>query len=181
MKFMNLPIGILLMSLFIVSAVLAGGKGQLETVEKVEIDKYLGKWIEIARYPVRFQKEDCVAATAEYSLMKNGQIRVLNTCWGDFVDGKITGTAKGRAKSVSDSNSKLKVTFFWPFRADYWIVELDENYYYAVVSGPSRKYVWILCREPRMDSELFAMIVERLEARGFDPSKLIVSRAQTGE
>ncbi|MCK5832723.1 lipocalin family protein [bacterium] len=68
-------------------------------------------------------------------------MRVLNTCWKDFAGGEKLNNAKGRAKSVSESNAKLKVTFFWPFWAHYWIIDLDENYNYTVVSGLSRKYM----------------------------------------
>jgi apolipoprotein D and lipocalin family protein len=70
------------------------------------------------------------------------------------------------------TNAKLKVSFFWPFRGDYWIIELGKDYEYAVVSSPNRKYLWILSRTPKMDEALYARIVEGLRERGFDVSLL---------
>jgi apolipoprotein D and lipocalin family protein len=82
-------------------------------------------------------------------------------------------TARGKAWVVDKStNAKLKVSFFWPFRGDYWIIELGKDYEYAVVSSPNRKYLWILSRTPKMDEALYARIVEGLRERGFDVSLL---------
>ena len=74
------------------------------------------------------------------------------------------------------SNAKLKVTFFWPLYGDYWVIDLDPEYRYAVVSEPRRKYLWILSRTPQMESSTFDQITTRLRAMGFDPSKLIRPR-----
>jgi apolipoprotein D and lipocalin family protein len=109
----------------------------LEVVSHVELQKYLGKWYEIARLPAKFQ-EGCNETTATYSLLANGDISVLNEC---KKNGKIK-LARGKAKVVDKTtNAKLKVTFFWPFYGDYWILKLGDNYEYSVVGTPDRKYL----------------------------------------
>lgn len=157
-------------------AKLEGMKGvesqELETVEFVDIDRYLGKWFEIASFPQRFQK-GCTGTTAEYSKRDDGDIRVVNTCFVDSLSGRKK-QIEGRAW-VSDpkSNSKLKVRFFWPFSGKYWIIDLDkQNYSYALVGAPNRKYLWILSRTPKMDSDTFNKLVESAKSKGFDVSKL---------
>ena len=141
----------------------------LEVVPHVELEKYLGKWYEIARLPFRFE-DGCTDVTATYSLSKDGNVSVLNEC---LKDGKLKQT-KGKAKVVDkNTGAKLKVTFFWPFSADYWIINLGENYDYAVVGSPSRKYLWVLSRTPQMDEKLFFQLVESVKSKGFNVEKLI--------
>ena len=141
----------------------------LEVVPHVELEKYLGKWYEIAHLPAKFQ-EGCDETTATYTLLKDGSISVLNQ---SIKDGKMK-QAKGKAKVVDkDSNAKLKVTFFWPFYGDYWIIKLGNNYDYSVVGTPNRKYLWILSRTPRMDDKLYSQLIEYAESKGFEVSKLI--------
>jgi apolipoprotein D and lipocalin family protein len=144
-------------------------RGTLEVVPHVELEKYLGKWYEIAHLPARFQ-EGCTDTTATYALSEDGSISVLNEC---VRSGKVK-RAKGKAKVVDKtSGAKLKVTFFWPFYGDYWIIDLGEDYDYAVVGTPNRRYLWILSRTPRMDDELFSRLIESAKSKGFDVSKLI--------
>jgi len=146
----------------------------LETVQSVDLNRYIGKWYEIASFPQSFQK-GCNCTTAEYSLTDDNYIRVINSCRKDSPDGKLK-TANGKAFIVDGSNnSKLKVQFFWPFKGDYWIIDLDNDYNYAVVGHPSRKYLWILSRTPQMDDVLYDSIVKRAEAKGFDISKLQIT------
>ena len=141
----------------------------LEVVPHVELEKYLGKWYEIAHLPAKFQ-EGCNETTATYTLLKDGSISVLNQC---TKNGKIK-QAKGKAKVVDkNSNAKLKVTFFWPFSGDYWIIKLGNDYDYSVVGTPNRKYLWILSRTPQMDDKLYSQLVEYAKLKGFDVSKLI--------
>jgi apolipoprotein D and lipocalin family protein len=138
-------------------------------VPHVELKKYLGKWYEIARLPARFQ-EGCTDTTATYSLSENGSISVLNEC---RKSGKVK-QAKGKAKVVDkNSGAKLKVTFFWPFYGDYWIIDLSKDYEYAVVGTPNRKYLWILSRTPQMDDKLFSQLVESAKSKGFNVNNLI--------
>lgn len=141
----------------------------LDVVSHVDLARYLGKWYEIARLPARFQ-EGCSETTATYTLLENGDISVLNECRRK---GKIS-RAKGRAKVVDKlTGAKLKVTFFWPFYGDYWIIQLGNEYEYAVVGTPNRKYLWILSRTPKIQEKLFLDIVEFARTKGFDITNLI--------
>jgi len=141
----------------------------LEVVPRVELGKYLGKWYEIAHLPARFQ-EGCSDTTATYTLSKDGGISVLNEC---VRNGKVK-RAKGRAKVVDKSSgAKLKVTFFRPFYGDYWIIKLGNDYDYAVVGTPNRKYLWILSRTPQMDDNLLSQLIEFAKSKGFKVENLI--------
>ncbi|WP_241349731.1 lipocalin family protein [Belliella filtrata] len=143
----------------------------LETVPYVDLNRYVGKWYEIASFPQRFQK-GCNATTAEYSLSNKGYVIVENRCNKDSVNGKRS-YIKGKAFIVEHSgNAKLKVQFFWPFKGKYWIIDLADDYSYAVVAHPNRKYLWILSRTSDMDDALYQEITSRVEAMGFDKSKL---------
>ncbi|MEI8201646.1 MAG: lipocalin family protein [Bacteroidota bacterium] len=143
----------------------------LKTVVQVDVEKYLGKWYEIASYPQRFQK-GCHCTTAEYSLSEKGYLIVENRCNKFAVNGK-PAYIKGKAFVVKNSgNAKLLVQFFWPFRGKYWIIDLADDYRYAVVSHPSRKYLWILSRTPDILPDDYHSIISRLELDGFDLEKL---------
>jgi len=151
------------------------GKGkqfpELTTVSHVDLNRYLGKWYEISAIELWFER-NCYGVTANYSLLDDGRIKVVNTCNKGSLDGQLK-VANGKAKVVDkESNSKLKVTFFWPFYGDYWIVELGENYEYAVVGSPDRESLWILSRTPTMDEATYAGILDRMAAKAFDVSRL---------
>lgn len=154
-----------------VSSSEATDRRPLETVDSVDLDRYLGLWYEIASYPAFFQK-GCTATTAEYSLRDDGLIRVVNRCRKGSPDGKEKSVT-GKAKIVDpDTNARLEVSFFWPFWGDYWIIGLDPDYRWAVVGEPKRKYLWILSRTPEMDDETFDDIASRLPSKGYDPQRL---------
>lgn len=151
---------------------------ELKTVQSVDLERYAGVWYEIARYPNRFQKKCAGKTTAEYILQEDGDITVINKCRekdGDF------DTAKGEARVVDEkTNAKLEVRFapkflsFLPFVwGDYWIIDLGENYEYAVVGSPDRKYLWILSREPEMDQTMYQDIRQTVKEKGFEPDQLI--------
>jgi apolipoprotein D and lipocalin family protein len=141
----------------------------LEVVPHVDLKRYLGKWYEIARLPAKFQ-EGCEETTATYTLLENGNVSVLNEC---RKNGKIK-KAKGKAKVVDKATgAKLKVTFFWPFYGDYWVIKLGDNYEYAVVGTPNRKYLWILSRTPQMDIKLYSELTEFAKSNGFNVDSLI--------
>ena len=149
----------------------------LETVPSVDLQKYLGRWFEISSFPQSFQK-GCHCTVAEYSMEKDF-IRVINTCRKDSSEGKVK-RAKGKAFVVKGSNNaKLRVQFFWPFRGDYWIIDLAEDYSYAVVGEPSREYLWILARDPRMDDATYARIAGSLANFGYDAAKLLRNPSPT--
>ncbi len=160
----------LLIIILLVSALSA-----VSTVKKVDLNRYLGKWYQIAYYPNSFQPRDCGLTTAEYSLDKKGKIVVLNTCYLDKAGKTIKKQATGKAWTVDSSNSKLKVSFFWPFKGDYWIVKLGENYSYSVVSDPKQKYLWILARDPEMAKATYQEISSFLDSNGWNSGKLIIT------
>lgn len=146
----------------------------LETVKQVDLAKYVGKWYEIASFPQSFQK-GCNCTTAEYEMTDKSWIRVINTCRKGTPQGKLS-VARGKAFIVPNSgNAKLRVQFFWPFRGDYWIIDLAEDYSYAVVGNQGRDYLWILSRTPTMDPALYQELVERCRQKGFDPNRLKVT------
>lgn len=153
----------------------------LRTVPSVDLSRYVGTWYEIASYPQRFQK-GCTGTTATYTLRADGKIDVLNRCSRDSLNGRVT-VARGRAKVVDkNTNAKLKVSFFWPFWGDYWIIDLGRDYEYAVVGHPKRKYLWVLSRKPVMDALIYEGILERLRAQGYDTTRLVrtVQPAESG-
>ena len=143
----------------------------LETVPYVDLNKYAGKWYEIASFPQRFQK-GCNATTAEYTVNDKGFVIVENRCNKDSINGKLS-YIKGKAFVVENSgNAKLKVQFFWPFKGKYWIIDLADDYSYAVVGHPNRNYLWILSRTATMNDAIYQQIVSRIKEKGFDISKL---------
>lgn len=146
----------------------------LRTVDSVDLSRYTGTWYEIARYPNRFQRDCQSDTTAEYTLRKDGKVQVVNSCRQK--DGKIK-TVRGTAKIADKTtNAKLRVTFFWPFYGDYWVIGLDSDYRYAIVGEPKQKYLWILSRTPEMDGTTYEQIVEQIREASYDPEKLIKTR-----
>lgn len=143
----------------------------LKTVPYVDLERYSGIWYEVASYPQRFQK-GCHKTTAEYIQSEKVYVVIVNRCNRDSIDGKKS-SIRGKAFVQKNSgNAKLKVQFFWPFRGDYWIIDLAEDYSYAVVSHPNRNYLWVLSRTPFMYEEIYKGILERLKDNGFDLDRL---------
>jgi apolipoprotein D and lipocalin family protein len=143
----------------------------LRAVGKVDLAQYTGRWYEIARYPNRFQRDCQSHTTAEYTLRDDGKLQVVNSC--RQADGKVKqvrGTAKIADK---ETNAKLKVTFFWPFYGDYWVIGLSPDYRYAIVGEPKRKYLWILSRTPQLDNVTYEEILSQIKTAGYDTEKLI--------
>ena len=143
----------------------------LDVVDRVDLTRYVGTWYEIATIPQRFQK-DCVGVTATYSLRPDGKILVINRCRKKTLDGELRDI-EGKAWVVdTKTNAKLKVQFFWPFSGDYWIIELDKDYGWAVVGQPDRNYLWILSRTPRMDQALYDDLINRVGNKGYDIARI---------
>jgi apolipoprotein D and lipocalin family protein len=157
------------MSMMLMAAMAAA---TLQVVPSVDLSRYAGRWHEIARLPNWFQRGCASDTTATYTLRPDGKIGVLNEC--RKANGGVS-TAKGTAKVADPKgpNTKLKVTFFWPFSGDYWIIDLDPEYRWAVVGEPARKYLWILSRTPKLDDAVYQGVVERARAQGFNVGKLI--------
>jgi len=141
-----------------------------QTVPSVDLHRYMGKWYAIASLPAWFQ-ENCYCVTADYSL-KEDYVKVVNSCRKGASDGPLkVSTAK--AFVVPDTgNSQLKVQFFWPFKGDYWIIALDDDYRYAMVGKKKKKYLWVLSRTPAMDETTYNMLLQKAESKGYDVEKI---------
>ena len=146
-------------------------KKELQVVNKVDLNKYIGLWYEVAKIPNWFQKKCIKNTTAEYSLRDDGKIKVVNSCMQS--DGS-KNVAEGVAKIVDNiSNAKLEVSFvrilgiqlFW---GDYWIIGLGENYEFALLGSPDRKYGWILSRTKKLPQEKLNIISDLLKIKGYD-------------
>ena len=146
-----------------------------QVVGDVDIERYMGVWYEIAKFPVFFER-GLVGVTAEYALEKDGRIHVTNRGFKKSFEGKVSSIEGYASVPDSENPAKLRIRFNpFParlFPADYWIVDLDQEYEYAVVSGPSREVLWILSRTPSIDGTRYEDIVERLAQMGFEVDKL---------
>jgi apolipoprotein D and lipocalin family protein len=148
------------------------GLPPLRTVPRVDLGRYAGTWYEIAAFPQRFQR-GCTATSATYALRPDGDVDVVNRCRLESPQGPEK-VATGRARVVDrETNAKLEVSFFRPFWGEYWIIDLAEDYGYAVVGHPSRDYLWILARTPRMSPELYDAILGRLSEQGYETARLV--------
>ena len=172
---------IFLMGLVFTSCATGPSGTRLETVPAVDLQRYQGKWYEIARLPNRFQK-DCIASTATYGLLESGRVSVLNECTTESGKRKtITGSASVVDK---ETNAKLEVTFdnwffrlfSWLIKGKYWILYLDPDYQTVIVGTPDRKYLWIMARTPTMDEKTYQELVQYVEKLGFKGSSLIRER-----
>jgi len=152
-------------------------KGQNSMIDKtvvkeLDIEKYLGTWYELARYDHSFER-GLVGVTATYSLKSDGKIKVVNQGFKNTLDGEKS-IAEGKAKIPNAKiPSKLKVSFFWFFYGDYFVLELDENYQWAIIGSSSDNYLWILSRTSVVDEELYSELLDKIKKRGYDLSKLI--------
>ncbi len=143
----------------------ADSPGPLETVAQVDLARYAGAWYEIALLPNRFQKQ-CVADTQARYRLDGERVEVVNRC--RKASGEVERTA-GHAKTVEGSgNAKLRVTFFWPFYGNYWVLDLDSDYQQVLVGEPSRQYGWVLSRTPQMDEARLQALLDKAEALGYD-------------
>lgn len=142
------------------------------TVPKVDLNKYSGLWYEIAKIPNSFQDQCAYGTTAEYKISEDGEIEVINKCYDEEGEPDV---AEGVAQVVDKkTNAKLEVSFvsflgIRPFWGDYWIIGLDENYKWAVVGTPNRKYGWILSRTPTLPEETMETIFSILSKNGYNP------------
>ncbi len=139
-------------------------------VAEVDIERYMGLWYEIASYPAPFQL-GCTNTTAEYALRDDGTVTVRNCC-DLLTPGGFENCISGSARAVDPAtNAQLKVSFGFG-EGDYWIIELDDDYQWAVVSEPGRRLLWILARTPQIDDATYMSILERISEQGFDLGRL---------
>ncbi|MFA8342451.1 MAG: lipocalin family protein [Rhodothermaceae bacterium] len=149
----------------------------LKTVNEVNLEKYSGLWYEIARLPNRFQ-EDCYGSTAEYKIIDETTIDVVNSCFEDSLSGELTQASGTAFLEDPNENGKLEVQFFWPFRGDYWIIALDkQNYDYVMVGTPSRKYLWILGRSQKFIKTVLDSLITYASENKFETDKLIFEKS----
>ena len=141
-----------------------------KTIQKLDLERYFGTWYEIARYDHRFER-GLQGVTATYSMRDDGKIKVVNRGYKNSLDGTLD-VATGKAK-LTDEPGKLKVSFFWIFYGDYYILELDNDYQWVLIGSSSPKYLWILSRTPKLDEPVKNRILELARERGYDTSKLI--------
>lgn len=180
MKKNNIAILFCIVAVFVSLQTVLASDTKPQTVKSVDLNRYVGNWFEIARFPNRFQKQCVGNVSAEYSLQPNNRITVINKCLKK--DGKIDD-AKGEAKIVDkQTNAKLEVRFAPKFLSfiplvwgDYWILELGKNYEYALVGSPDRKYLWVLSRTPKLDEQIFNNLRQVAQREGFNPDKLVMT------
>lgn len=142
-------------------------------VKELDLERYLGTWYEIARYNHSFER-GLVGVTANYSIRKDGKIKVLNSGYKKSLDGKFKqATGKAFIPNPETEPSKLKVSFFWNFYGDYYVMELDDDYQWAIIGSSSDNFLWILSRSPIIELRLYKELLDKIEARGYDTSKLI--------
>jgi apolipoprotein D and lipocalin family protein len=138
-----------------------------EPAKAVELDRYVGRWYELARYENRFER-GCEGVTAEYTARPDGSIDVVNTCREGSTGGKAS-EAEGHATVVPGSNgTKLKVSFFWPFYGDYWVLDRGDDYDWAIVGEPEGEFLWILSRDPTPGQAVLERHLQRARELGYD-------------
>lgn len=144
--------------------------GELKTVPFVDLKRYGGTWYEIAKYPNKSQKQCAGNTTATYNFKPDGEVEIVSRCVTK--DGKMDDTT-GTAKVIDkQTNARLKGSFAGFSSAPYWVIDLDENYQYAVVGSPERKHLWILSRAPEMSDATYQKILRKIEVAGYNPAKL---------
>jgi apolipoprotein D and lipocalin family protein len=150
----------------------SGNRQVPQPAREVDLQRYLGKWYELARYDNRFE-HDCEAVTAEYGLLPEGEISVRNSCRRGRIDGRLK-VINGKARVVPGSgNAKLKVSFFGPFYVgNYWVLDHAEDYAWSIVGEASGRYLWILARDPQPPEAVRRMLIRRAAELGYDTGRL---------
>jgi apolipoprotein D and lipocalin family protein len=144
----------------------------LNVYPNVDLEKYLGEWYEIARIPYKYER-DCYNTKAIYSKADEGSIKILNYCNKGSIAG-VLETAEGKAfVSDKETNAKLKVQFAWPFKGDYWILDVGKDYEYALVGSPDRDHLWILSRTNKINGNSLKKLKNIATREGFDINRLV--------
>lgn len=142
------------------------------TVPQLDLSRYVGTWYEIARFDHSFER-NLVGCTAEYSVQKDGTIKVVNSGYKDSLQGKFK-QSEGKARRPDPSvEGKLEVSFFWNFYSDYNVLELAPDYRYVLVGSKSDDYLWILSRTPQMEPNDLEFLLKKAKERGYDVENLL--------
>ena len=142
------------------------------TVSELDLNRYVGKWYEIARFDHIFER-GLVGCTANYTLQDNGYIKVVNAGYKKTLDGKYDESVGKARRPNEDEPGKLEVAFFANFYADYYVLELASDYRYVLVGSKTDKYLWILSRTPQMEQVDIDFLLKRAKERGYNVDKLI--------
>ncbi|MBO4632883.1 MAG: lipocalin family protein [Lentisphaeria bacterium] len=168
----------------LISGILLSGcshsTADLAPVQDFEVGKYLGRWYEIVRLPHYFER-GLDEVTAEYSLNPDGTVKVINRGQRNGEKTQIIGKAKLKYPEKRPLTGELRVSFFGPFYSDYRIIELAQDYSYAVVTGANRNFLWILSRQPVMPQAQLQEILSRLKEQGFATEKLEYPRQSSAK
>ncbi len=174
---LRLALALTLLAPLAVPAQTAAPSAPLQTIERLDVARYMGTWYEIAKYPNPFQRQCATDTQAQYRPREDGQLDVINRCRqasGERIE------AVGRARQIGAADSpKLEVRFAPAWLSwlpmvwgNYWVIDLDPAYQLVAVSEPSREYLWVLSRTPTVDAAAYQALLARLQAQGFDLSKL---------
>ncbi len=174
---LRLALALTLLAPLAVPAQTAAPSAPLQTIERLDVARYMGTWYEIAKYPNGFQRQCATDTQAQYRPREDGQLDVINRCRqasGERIE------AVGRARQIGAADSpKLEVRFAPAWLSwlpmvwgNYWVIDLDPAYQLVAVSEPSREYLWVLSRTPTVDAAAYQALLARLQAQGFDLSKL---------
>ena len=163
-----------LVNALVINSAIAEESENLKVVSNLDLHKFQGVWYEIAHNPW-FPENNCFAMIAHYKLIDDNKIEVTNICRKHGFNGEISKIV-GKAWLVDQTiKSKWEVQFIWPFSLDYWVIDLEENYNYAVIGEPDKENFWILSRKPIMEKDLLAKIITRSKMKGYDLSNLILT------
>jgi len=162
-----------LINALVISSIFAEENINLNVVSNLDLHEFQGVWYEIAHNPW-FPEDNCFAMIAHYKLIEDNKIEITNICRKHGFDGEISKIT-GKAWLVDPTvTSKWEVQFIWPFTLDYWVIDLEENYNYAVIGEPDKENFWILSRKPIMEKGLLTKIIAKTKMKGYDLSNLIL-------
>jgi apolipoprotein D and lipocalin family protein len=165
------PITGLVFALLALFFILQPGVAQRPYIKNFDLNRYLGQWYEIARFPHSFEK-GLVGCTANYSLRPDGKVNVENAGFKNTLDG-TSSNATGKAKLAGKpTDGHLKVSFFLFFYADYFIMDMDPDYQWALIGSKSDKYLWILARTPQLDDATYSKILDKARSLGYELTQL---------
>ena len=151
---------------------------EVRSVPSVDLERYAGRWYEIARLPNKYQKKCACCVTATYTLRDDGKLTVVNECTKDD-GGPNSVKGEARLKDADGPTSQLEVRFAPGFLSflgivwgDYWVLDLDPEYSRVLVGDPNREFLWVLAREPELSEETYSALLETARSMGFDVSRV---------